>query len=65
MYDKTVPAVPARVDSQTRIFLMFVRNTLLRLCGTGQEKAVTLRDLVELGIIDEKTAERQSQKVGR
>lgn len=59
---KTVPAVPASAEPQARNFLTFVRNTLLMLCGNSMDRAVTLRDLADLGLIDQKTAEKQARK---
>lgn len=55
---KNVPAVPANAEPQTRNFLAFVRESLLRLRGSGTDRAVTLKDLVELGLIDQKKADR-------
>lgn len=59
---KNVPAVPANAEPQTRTFLAFVRESLLSLCGKGSGRAVTFRDLTDLGLIDQKTAEEQARK---
>lgn len=59
---KNVPAVPANAEPQTRNFLAFVRESLLRLCGKSSARAVTFRDLTDLGLIDQKTAEEQARK---
>lgn len=59
---KNIPAVPANAEPQTRNFLAFVRESLLRLCGKGAERAVTFRDLTDLGLIDQKTAEEQARR---
>ena len=60
---KNVPAVPANAEPQTRNFLAFVRESLLRLCGSGMDKAVTLRDLVSLGLVDEKAVRKHLSKL--
>lgn len=62
MSEKNFPAVPSRAEPQMRTFLLFVREKFLRLLGTGMGRAVTFKDLTDLGLIDRKTAEEQARK---
>lgn len=62
MSEKNFPAVPASAEPQARVFLSFVRRVLLGLAGGSMERAVTFKDLTDLGLIDQKTAEKQARK---
>lgn len=60
--EKNFPAVPTKAEPQTRIFLAFVRSKLIGLLGDGENRAVTWKDLTDLGLVDVKTAKKQMEK---
>ena len=60
--EKSFPAVPTKAEPQTRIFLSFVRSKLIGLLGNGENRAVTWKDLTDLGLVDMKTAKKQMEK---
>lgn len=62
MTEKNFPAVPSSAEPQTRMFLSFVRSKLVSLLGTGEDRAVTFRDLTDLGLVDVQTAKKQMKK---
>ena len=62
MSDKNIPSLPTTADPKTRKFLSFVRSKMIRMFGSGNDRVVTFEDLVDLGLIDKKSAEMQAVK---
>ena len=57
--DRLFPSVPSSVTPQERIFLNYIRDRIMRLLGRSLDRAVTYRDLVDFGLVDQSVIEKR------